>query len=38
MWGVFKIDQKKINLLKEDFKKLLGDDIIFYNPKINLQI
>ena len=34
MWSVFKIDQKKINLLKEDFKKLLGDDIIFYNPKI----
>ncbi len=37
MWSVFKIDQKKINLLKEDFKKLLGDDIIFYNPKIILQ-
>ena len=37
MWSVFKIDQKKINLLKEDFRKLLGDDIIFYNPKIVLQ-
>ena len=37
MWGVFKIDQKKTNLLKKDFKKILGDDIIFYNPKILVQ-
>ena len=37
MWTIVKIDKKRLNFLKKDFRKLLGDDIIFYNPKIVLQ-
>ena len=37
MWTIFKIDKKKIKFLKEDFKKLLGEDVTFYTPKILVE-
>ena len=37
MWTIIKIDEKKLPLLKEDFKKKLGNDCIFYSPKLLLQ-
>ena len=37
MWHIIKIDKKKIQFLKEDFKKKIGNDIIFYNPKFLVQ-
>ena len=37
MWSVLKINKKEIEFLKQDFKKKLGNDIIFYNPKIIIQ-
>ena len=37
MWTVIKIDKKKLQLLKEDFKKYLGDSSEFYIPKIITQ-
>ena len=37
MWGIFKIDKKKINLLRKDIKKKLGKDVLFYNPKILIE-
>ena len=37
MWIIFKFDKKKIQLLKEDFKKKLGDNCTFYSPKLLIQ-
>ena len=37
MWTIIKIDEKKLPFLKEDFKKKLGNDCIFYSPKLLLQ-
>jgi hypothetical protein len=37
MWTVIKINKKKFNDLKNDFKKKLGSLPIFYSPKIKIQ-
>ena len=37
MWTVVKIDKKKLQLLKEDFKKYLGSSSEFYIPKMVIQ-
>lgn len=37
MWTIIKIDRKKINFLKEDLLKKLGDESAFYNPKLLMQ-
>lgn len=37
MWHIIKIDKKKFEFLKQDFKKKIGNDIIFYNPKFLVQ-
>ena len=37
MWSVLKIDKKKLEFLKRDFKEKIGDEAIFYNPKILIQ-
>mgnify|MGYP006104822561 CR=1 FL=1 len=34
MWIVAKIKKKNLNIFKKSLFKKLGDDIIFYNPKI----
>ena len=33
MWTIIKLDNKKINLLKEDFSKKLGSEHVIYQPK-----
>lgn len=38
MWTIIKFDKKKINLLKEDFKKKLGDKPIVYEPKVLINV
>ena len=37
MWAIIKFDPKKINLLKEDLRKKLGNDFLTYNPKLLIQ-
>ena len=37
MWTIIKSNKKKINLLKKDFAKNLGEDFIIYNPKILVE-
>ena len=37
MWTIIKSNKKKINLLKKDFDKNLGEDFIIYNPKILVE-
>jgi len=37
MWTVLKFDKKKINFLKQDLKKKIGDNLICYSPKIKVQ-
>ena len=37
MWTIIKFDKKKINFLKKDFSKYLGDDVILYRPKLLIQ-
>ena len=37
MWAVFKIDKKRELFLSEDIKKKLGQNPIFYKPKMLLQ-
>ena len=37
MWTVLKIDKKSLALLKNNFIKELGHDVIFYIPKIKLN-
>ncbi len=38
MWTIIKIDYKKINFLKKDFKVRLGDDVSIYSPKLIINI
>ena len=37
MWAVIKCDHKKLGILKEDLKKKLNEDVIFYNPKLLVE-
>ena len=37
MWTVIKLDQKKINLFKEDLKKKVGDEFKLYLPKLKVE-
>ena len=37
MWTIIKSNKKRINFLKKDFTKNLGEDFIIYNPKILVQ-
>ena len=37
MWTVIKFDDKKIEFLKKDFKRKLGEDIKIYIPKFTIQ-
>ena len=37
MWAIIKFDRKKLEFLKEDFKKKLGEDFTIYNPKLLVQ-
>lgn len=37
MWSVIKIDRKKIVFLKEEIKKKLGEDCVFYTPKLHIE-
>ena len=37
MWVVLKYDKKKFHLLKEDFKKKIGDDYVIYRPQVLVQ-
>ena len=38
MWTIIKFDKKKLNLLKEDFKKKLGEKPIIYEPKVLINV
>ena len=37
MWIILKFHKKKISFLKKDFKEKLGNDIIFYSPKLLIE-
>ena len=37
MWSVIKFDKKSFHLLKNDLKKKIGEDCIFYRPKVLIQ-
>ena len=37
MWTIVKFDKKKLGSLKEDLKKKLDKDLIFYTPKLLIQ-
>ena len=37
MWTIVKFNKKSLNLLKQDFIKLLGKDVMFYSPKLKLD-
>ena len=37
MWAVIKFDKKNFHLLKEDFFKKKGKELIIYRPKILVQ-
>lgn len=37
MWSVLKIEKKKLNEVKQSFKKKLGDETLFYIPKILVE-
>ena len=37
MWAVIKIDHRKLNLLKSDFKEKLGPDFQIYSPKTAIK-
>ena len=37
MWTILKFERKKFSFLKKDFKEKLGDDIIFYSPKLLIE-
>ena len=37
MWAVIKFDRKNFNLLKNDFKKQIGEDFVIYRPKMLIQ-
>jgi|TARA_B100002052_G_C15874015_1_gene596085 hypothetical protein len=37
MWAIIKVDNKSLNLLKNDFFSKLGKEVRFYIPKIQLK-
>ncbi len=37
MWTIIKFNKNQLNLLKDEFYKKLGDDLIFYSPKLLIQ-
>ena len=37
MWTIIKIDKRKIDFLKKEFKEKLGNDVKFYMPKLRLK-
>jgi len=37
MWTIVKINSKRISELKKDFKKKLGDEVKFYQPKYKIE-
>ena len=37
MWIILKVKNKEFSILKESFLKILGKDVIFYLPKIQIQ-
>ncbi len=37
MWTVIKIDNKKLQLLKQDFRSKLDKEVIFYQPKFQFK-
>ncbi len=37
MWTVLKVNRKNLTLLKNEFLKKIGNDVIFYIPKIQLK-
>ena len=37
MWAIIKVDNKSLNLLKNDFFSKLGKEVKFYIPKIQLK-
>jgi len=37
MWVIVKYNKKELETVKENFKKKLGNEIKFYNPKIKYQ-
>jgi len=37
MWAIIKIDKKKLNILKLEFKLKLGKECKFYHPKIKIE-
>ena len=37
MWTIIKIDKKKINFLKSDLAKKIGNDFKVYVPKLRIQ-
>lgn len=37
MWIILKVEKKKINILKNEFLKKIGNEIVFYQPKIKIE-
>ena len=37
MWIIIKFNKKKLSSLKDDFKKKLGNNCVFYQPKTKIQ-
>ena len=37
MWIIIKFNKKKLSSLKDDFKKKVGNNCVFYQPKIKIQ-
>lgn len=37
MWTIIKIDRKKFSILKKEFFEKIGNDVKFYNPKLQLK-
>ena len=37
MWTVIKFDKNNLEILRKDFQKKLGEDIIIYSPKLFIQ-
>lgn len=37
MWSVIKIDRKQIVFFKNEIKKKLGEDCMFYTPKLHIE-
>ena len=37
MWVILKVDKRKIDILKKEFSNKLGNETIFYQPKIKIE-